>query len=92
MQFFAGALLSLALFCAVQAVDDRREVNTLQPFCTLWNDKCIALAHRDGKAYSTCDAGTDGGETARVNCYALTNDVATDYVDQTAKALNISFV
>jgi len=82
----------------VNAYDATREVyitegQNLMEFCDTWNDECIRLAHRAGKAYDRCGAGYDGEGTARVDCLALNGETpAPDYTVQVATALNVTFV
>jgi len=104
-QFTALAIVTLGfLLRPVQATainsraDVTREVyipsgENLTTFCANWNQECIDLAHREGKAYDVCSAGYDGAGTARVDCLALNGETpAPNFTDQVVAALGITYV
>ncbi|KII89374.1 hypothetical protein PLICRDRAFT_41020 [Plicaturopsis crispa FD-325 SS-3] len=97
----AVAILSVGLFAALQVAqgaDVTREVaipnnsTDVDAFCTTWNNKCIALAHRAGKAYDRCGAGYDGAGTARVDCLAVVDSTSEDFTERVAAALNATLL
>lgn len=93
--FFAIVAIS-AQAALVSRTDFTREVwipegQTIDDFCVVWHDTCIALAHRVAKAYARCGAGYDGPGSARVDCLAATTP-ATDFTDKVVVKLGLTYV
>ncbi|KAF8064943.1 hypothetical protein FPV67DRAFT_162259 [Lyophyllum atratum] len=101
MFFRLAPLLAVGMAATTQAAviaraDVTREVvipegQTIDEFCSIWADTCVALAHRAGKAYYVCGAGYDGPTSARVDCLALTGTPATDFTDKVVQKLGLSY-
>ncbi|KAM0751764.1 hypothetical protein T439DRAFT_324955 [Meredithblackwellia eburnea MCA 4105] len=84
---FSLALL-ISYVTTVQAVDNRILVNTLNAFCTEWENQCIAIAHRSGKAVASCQQGYGPNGTALVNCYSYVGTDSKNFNDQVVAAMN----